>query len=323
MTPQLIDLVCRSTGASRTTTWTPLQTLWSGYGKIYRVALDHAEVPSVVVKMVTPPDVMDQPRGWNTDQSHQRKLRSYHVEASWYRDWNHRAAEVVRVAKCYAVEPINGGSAFVLEDLDDAGFPLRWNSPSLAEIQAGLNWLARFHCHFMGQTPCDLWNTGTYWHLATRPDELAVMDVDDPLRIHASQIDQRLSECEFPTFVHGDAKIANFCIAEDLKNVAAVDFQYVGGGCAMKDVVYFLGSCLSEGELTIHASDLIDSYFQDCRLGWLEARPVSLFETESRNLLAYAWADFERFLRGWHPQHKKLTGYSRKMTQLAIERLRA
>ena len=323
MNPPLIDLVCRSTGATRTTAWTPLQTLWSGYGKIYRVGLEHAEVPSVVVKMVTPPDVMDQPRGWNTDQSHQRKLQSYQVEASWYHDWNHRAAEVVRVAKCYAVEPINGGSAFVLEDLDAAGFPLRWNSPSLQEIRIGLNWLAKFHCHFMGETPGELWHTGTYWHLATRPDELSSMDTDDPLWIHASQIDQRLSECEFPTLVHGDAKIANFCVAQDLQSIAAVDFQYVGGGCAMKDVVYFLGSCLSEKELTTRAGDLIESYFQDCRLSWREGRKVSSFESESRNLLAFAWADFERFLCGWYPQHKKLTGYSRQMTELAIKSLRA
>lgn len=322
MTPELMEMVCQSTGASRTTAWTPLQTLWSGYGKIYRVALDHATIPSVIVKLVTPPDVIHQPRGWNTDQSHQRKLHSYQVEAAWYRDWNQQAAEVVRVAKCYAVEVIGGGWTFVLEDLDAAGFPCRWHSPSLDEIQVGLNWLARFHCHFMGQTPIDLWETGTYWHLATRPDELSAMDATDPLRIHASAIDHRLSECEFRTFVHGDAKIANFCVAEDLESVAAVDFQYVGGGCAMKDVVYFLGSCLSERELTSHASNLIESYFQDCRLNWRDSRSVSLFESESRDRLAFAWADFERFLCGWHPQHKKRTGYSRKMTELAIESLR-
>ena len=62
----------------------PIQDLWSGYGAIYRVALGGDIPRRVVVKSVAPPDRLRHPRGWNTDCSHQRKLRSYEVERSWY-----------------------------------------------------------------------------------------------------------------------------------------------------------------------------------------------------------------------------------------------
>lgn len=83
-----------------------------------------------------------------------------------------------------------------------------------------------------------LWKQGTYWHLSTRPEELAKM-LDSPLKQHASHIDEKLDECSFKTIVHGDAKLANFCFTKSGTKSAAVDFQYVGGGCGMKDVAYF------------------------------------------------------------------------------------
>ena len=42
-------------------------------------------------------------------------------------------------------------------------------------------------------------------------------------------------------------------------------------------------------------------------------------EAEWRSLYPVAWADFERFMLGWNPHHKKLTAYSERMTQRAIE----
>ena len=71
---------------------------------------------------------------------------------------------------------------------------------------------------------------------------------DSPLKENAFLIDEKLYQSSFKTIVHGDAKLANFCFTKDGCRSAAVDFQYVGGGCGMKDVAYFLGSCLTEEE---------------------------------------------------------------------------
>ena len=46
--------------------------------------------------------------------------------------------------------------------------------------------------------------------------------------------------------------------------VAAVDFQYVGGGCGVKDVVYLLG-CLPDRLLAARADALLDDYFRALR----------------------------------------------------------
>ena len=112
----------------------------------------------------------------------------------------------------------------------------------------------------MGEAPSGLWTTGTYWHLETRPDELDVLD-DAQLKAAAEKIDRQLSEARFQTFVHGDAKLANFCFAETGAGVAAVDFQYVGGGCGMKDVAYFISSCLDESSCEAGETELLDCYF--------------------------------------------------------------
>jgi aminoglycoside phosphotransferase (APT) family kinase protein len=119
---------------------------------------------------------------------------------------------------------------FVLEDLDAAGYPRRSRDLDLdldtQDIHACLAWLASFHARFLGTKPNGLWKTGTYWHLATRSDELAAMHHDDDdLREAAPILDKRLREATFQTLVHGDAKPANFCFARRSgAPVAAVDF---------------------------------------------------------------------------------------------------
>ncbi|GAX59115.1 acyl-coenzyme A synthetase/AMP-(fatty) acid ligase [Candidatus Scalindua japonica] len=203
-----------------------IQTLWSGYGKIMRYGLKEGKRNSVVIKYVKLPDQGMHPRGWNTDLSHQRKIRSYQVETTWYRDWAKLCDDGCPVPQSLLLESSQDEFLMVLEDLDASGFPARKDSVTMIEMQVCLKWLANFHSIFMGREPAGLWPMGTYWHLDTRPDELEVLE-DLDLKQASTLIDQKLRASPYQTFVHGDAKLANFCFSSDGQEVAAVDFQYV------------------------------------------------------------------------------------------------
>lgn len=308
-----------------------IQTLWSGYGSIIRYALTGGPIPSVIIKQIALSTTENHPRGWNSTISHDRKLKSYEIETHWYENFNSKCDSACRTPKCYGVMHHEGNVIIVLEDLDASGFPVRKTDVNLNEIKACLQWLANFHANFMEVKPKGLWPIGTYWHLATRPEELKVLD-DVQLKTAAPIIDKTLNECTFQTLVHGDAKLANFCFSEgavngnsnDTSTVSAVDFQYVGGGCGMKDVAYFLGSCLNDQDCETHETDLLDYYFKELKTALHQKKPNINFhalEQEWRQLFPVAWTDFHRFLKGWSPGHWKLTSYSERMAQKVMSQL--
>ncbi len=297
-----------------------IQDLWSGYGSISRVFLGDGAMRSVILKHIVPPTDANHPRGWNTDRSNQRKLRSYEVETSWYENFSERCDDTCRVPKLLSSWQDGNEKFILLEDLNASGYPLRKSNLSLSEITTCLNWLANFHATFLNEDPRDLWENGTYWHLATRPDEWEKM-AEGELKDNAAKLDEVLSACSFQTFVHGDAKVANFCFSEEENKVAAVDFQYVGRGCGMKDVAYFLGSVLGEEELAFLEEELLQSYFKSLREA-VKRRQIEVnfhaLESEWRRMYPLAWADFTRFLLGWMPSHQKLNRYSNKMVSMAL-----
>ena len=320
---RLAEIVLRSTGAESISGTEVVQSLWSGYGQIVRCHLTGGAAPSVILKHVRWPDERAHPRGWTSDRSHQRKVQSYRVETAWYGRFAERCPEACRVPNCLAVEHRPDGVILLLEDLDAAGFAGRRRSVSDAEIDACLSWLANFHATFMGVQPEGLWPVGTYWHLATRPDELDAL-VDGPLKAAASELDRRLSSSPYQTFVHGDAKLANFCFRTDGKMAAAVDFQYIGGGCGMKDVAYFISSCFDEDECERRESTLLDRYFEllrDALERSGKAIDGNALEANWRALYPVAWTDFFRFLQGWSPGHWKAHRYSKRLASEVLASL--
>lgn len=322
MQAQLTKELSRLLDFDQITNVETIQSLWSGYGLLLRVSLHGSKHESVIVKRIAPPAISNHPRGWNSDIGHQRKLQSYEVEAAWYRLYNDQCGTDCRTATMLGCYQRDDHSLLVLEDLDSAGFFLRKNQLSVDELKQCLAWLATFHARFMNVYATGLWDIGTYWQLDTRTEEYDTM-ADSALKVHARAIHERLNSTPFQTLVHGDAKPANFCFSPD-GAVAAVDFQYVGSGCGMKDVTYLL-SCMPGGIANEkQESTLLEHYFSVLRKTLRQVHPSlasNVLEHEWRQLYPIAWADFERFLLGWAPGHWKSTDYSAQQVKKALERI--
>ncbi len=315
------QLICDLLGASSCELTQEIQSLWSGYGVIRRAVIDQR---SAIVKHVNVSKARTNQRGWKSEFSHQRKVRSYQIETRFYREFSPQCGADCRVPKLLGslVSELDSNWLVVMEDLDASGFPDRKSDLNTGELYACLKWLANFHATFMAVEPNGLWEIGTYWHLATRPDELKAMQ-DGPLKQAAAAIDTKLNSARFKTLVHGDAKVANFCFSQggDAK-VAAVDFQYVGGGCGMKDVAYLISSCLNEDEAQRRETELLDYYFgqlENALLAKSKQIEFNALQVEWRELYPVCWADFYRFLAGWSPGHWKMNRYSEQLTKEVID----
>jgi len=323
-----------------------LQALWSGYGEITRY-YSPVRAASVIVKSVIPPQQVIHPRGWHSEVGHQRKLTSYKIEARFYQSYaKHcpQACYVPQIIACSRPQASESGQILVMEDLQHLGFDDKESVLSLTDIKAVISWLAHFHARFIGHHANDLWPVGTYWHLQTRKNEFNSME-DSPLKKSAHVIDNKLNNARYQTFVHGDAKLANFCFSDlatmgvtkiagnqtnkltkqvrkKISRVAAVDFQYVGKGVGVKDLAYFLGSCLTDDDLTHLHNELLDYYFKVLGLACNEYQAdINILELENewRYLYSFANADFYRFLQGWSPKHHKINGYLKAQSDLALQ----
>lgn len=262
-----------------------IQSLWSGYGAIWRCQLDDGS--QAILKAVTPPP--------GEGLSHQRKLRSYAVETHWYATWAARTGQASPVPAVLALDATPGAWRLLLQDV---------GAPAQSAPSAHLDWLAHFHAAFMGQNPEGLWPMGCYWHLQTRPEEHA-RQAPGPLKDAAQDLDARLNAARFKTLVHGDAKAANFCSGP--QGLRAVDFQYVGGGCGMKDVAYWVSRAPDPAN-----PDHLSRYFSTLRAALTAADPqrwsipmLDELESEWRALYPVAWADYCRFLAGWAPSRRQ------------------
>jgi hypothetical protein len=302
-----------------------LQSLWSEYGEIARY--DSPKLgKSVIVKHVSPPTKVHHPRGWHSDVGHQRKVHSYQVEAEFYQFFAERCDETCYVPQFIGLitEPNHPEQqTLIMEDLKSSGFDLVYTRATDTQIKSVLSWLAHFHARFIKIGTSTLWPVGCYWYLATRQAEFDAMP-QGVLKNNAQRIDEALNNARFQTLLHGDAKLANFCFSAGEK-VAAVDFQYVGRGIGVKDVMYFLGSCLSAPVLFKKHDSYVDYYFAQFSAAIIPAHTdeanlhwVDEIEQEWRALIPFAWADFHRFLLGWSPEHVKINEFMQGQTARAL-----
>ncbi|WP_395342488.1 phosphotransferase [Ningiella sp. W23] len=300
-----------------------VQSLWSGYGEIARYDVSGRAAP-IILKIINIHAKAAHPRGWESATAHTRKLSSYLNEQVFYKQFSEQLNERCRTPKYISSGANRNAMWLVLEDADHKGYEVRRNTASFEQASLGVTWLANFHAQFLNSEGEGLWPIGTYWHLQTRKQEWQAMP-DSNLKQQAQNVSNALQNCRYSTLVHGDAKIANFCFNSDCSDVLALDFQYVGKGCGIQDLVYFLGSCLSADDLERYASDLKEYYFEQLKQALAFSKQDHLFpsvKTEWSELYKFAWADFERFLRGWSPSHHKLNQYSEKQTNLALATLK-
>ena len=289
-----------------------IQSLWNNYGTLNRV---HTDIESFIVKYISFPKSSSHPKGWNSSASHDRKVRSYEVEMNWYNNHNSLITSAYSPRLIYS-QNFSNSKLLVLEDLQLKRLkPIQ--EASSKQVKLCLKWLAHFHAHYMDNSISDLWKIGTYWNLETRQEELEIMK-DQNLKDAAPLLDKKLNCANFQTLVHGDAKLANFLFCNS-DNCAAVDFQYVGRGAGIKDIVYFLSSVFNEQELKENQDFCLDYYFQELKLALDSGNNFYEIEKEWRELYTVAWADFYRFLIGWSPDHFKINSYSQNMTKKALE----
>ena len=297
-----------------------IQPLWSGYGEIARYHSARLNCP-VIVKHVAPPTVVEHPRGWHSNTSHQRKLSSYANEIRFYQHFARMCSDYCRVATCFATQDAAPEFTLVMEDLVNAGFDTLPKTLDVADMQPVLSWLAHFHARFLQQDIELLWPVGCYWHLGTRQDEWQAM-ADGALKQHAQNLDTQIRQARFQTLLHGDAKLANFNFASSLDDVAAVDFQYTGKGPGIKDLAYFVGSCLQNDALMTYHDDILNNYFgflSDACQAYAPDIDFVALEHEWRALYPVVWADFHRFLSGWKPDHVKINDYMNIQTDIALQ----
>ena len=284
-----------------------IQSLWSGYGACFRAVNKDTGKP-VVVKCIRPANSTAHPRGWQSNHSHQRKLRSFEVEHYFYQELAPLTDSACKVPDYLGGSAEGDKRLIIMEDLSACGFPLTTHSLTLSQAKCVLRWLGEFHGRFMHCSDGKVWKEGTYWHLGTRQNEWAAMP-DSPLKSAAVQIDVALKNARFSTLLHGDAKVANFCFDEQFVDCAAVDFQYCGHGAGIKDVVYFMGSALSDEDQRNGKETCLRHYFSALKGSIAKHCPqtdAEAAEAEWRGLYDLANADFHRFLAGWSPEHVKI-----------------
>jgi aminoglycoside phosphotransferase (APT) family kinase protein len=131
------------------------------------------------------------------------------------------------------------------------------------------------------------------------------------LQAAAAQLDRALKgytrsgqqDLSHRTLVHGDFKSANVVFTRDGSSCAAYDFQYVGAGWGMKDVVYMLCSSTDADVWEQHEEELLEHYHSQLvrHLHTLGKHLAAERYTQQVLLRHYKLClmDYVRFMAGW------------------------
>ncbi|TMO73554.1 kinase [Pseudoalteromonas sp. S3785] len=285
-----------------------LTSLWSGCGSIVECTLD---AEPCVIKAIKIPSHINHPKIKQSEFALKRKQQSYCVEYNFYKRYSPFLPNKAKSIEC--VSAINSGDdyALVFKNFTKHGFA----QASSLHIKAILTWLAHFHAFNLNKPATGLWQQGNYWHLSTRPDEYKkldeALDEKSDIKNAAHKLDKTLQASHFKTLIHGDAKLANFAASEQ-SEILAYDFQYVGAGVGVTDVMYFMTSCFNEEQLHKYADTHLAYYFSQFKNALKVYQPTIIADdviAQWQELWSITWADFYRFLAGWSPTHFKINSY--------------
>jgi len=287
-----------------------ISSLWSGYGSIIRQTYllnpkDKTRT-TAILKHVS----ADHLAGSHFDVSHERKLISYHVERFFYKNLS-KNVEGAAVAKLLDSAP----DCVIIEDLS-VNYPNERYSSSTESAKIVLRWLANFHASFWQETKQavvpppskevskaeGVWQQGCYWYLDTRQDEFSELSED--WKALGIKVDEKLKGdgYTFQTLNHGDAKAANIVFNSEGTECAMYDFQYVGRGYGVKDVVYFLSTSVKN--IAQNEKDLLKYYYEELVKGLSRKQNgAQLAEQYTFDIMMehyeYALIDWLRFMKGW------------------------
>ncbi|KAI8840346.1 kinase-like domain-containing protein [Chytriomyces cf. hyalinus JEL632] len=287
-----------------------IASLWDGMGSIVKRTYKHrssGDSISVMVKTIAPKKPASRPT-----ESFQRKIISYQVERYFYSIMNQLVPLPVepcmfRLARLYASAP----TVLFMEDLSVVYPDSMSGLVTEVEAKAALKWFANLHGYFMGSSSSQshpqrsmtettsteegVWDQGSYW-------------LDKDWQQLGRRVDELLASIpvELTTLIHGDAKTENCLLnhalldSDGLPAIAFYDFQYVGYGSGMKDVVYFLATSIDWLDEKAE-TELLDWYFT-CLIRVLKQKG-SVWKTFTKEVMMdqfeLCMVDWLRFMKGW------------------------
>jgi len=316
-----------------------LCSLWAGYGSICALSLEckQAAGMQLICKYVDPPS--------EDGVSHERKVTSYIVESEFYRKYSQRCIDNgVNVPRIFHTSSNSSGKVTILMSDLRPRFSIPASGLNWEKTISAIDWLARFHALHWGNpdaTEKKLWPEGCYWRLDTRLDEFDSMGrkwnrLKNAARVIADLLrdgtDARTSVVpKFQTFVHGDFKSANlqFCSrtnaatatndattsvngsVESSFECAVVDFQYVGAGYGVRDLVMMFVSSFdmprqytamlqAESEMLRVYHIKLSEYISQFSVNGLIPAPSQMYSLEQLTKhYELSLLDYVRFMAGW------------------------
>ncbi len=284
-------------------------SLWSGCGHIQSGFYNSKPV---VVKLSEIPENINHKVILQSNFAKQRKEKSYLNEIGFYNNPVWKMAFGNLIPHCYFAKRLDALNVLILEDFNSKDFQ-NIDNYKPEHIYAVVKWLAEFHAQGLSLINSASLPMGGYWHLETRPDEYKQMELIE-LKNHAHYFADSLYEAKYQTLIHGDSKLANYAFDINHK-VLGYDFQYVGSGIGLQDVMLFMTSVFDGKDCAKYEELILNLYFESLSKALssnMNIKEYELLELEWRTLWPIVWSDFYRFLNGWKPEHKKITHFMQK-----------